>query len=203
MDNSSYKKIILPLVSVKNAKEGIRLNLRKKPSLNLGHAVLGMGTEFGEIRKALSGFLLGHQLTDEMRSELQEELGDFVFYLTLGAREAKVKMPSATKKLVPKHTLTELIMMVDGLVTDNLSQYKRQYYGLPSNTEAISKNIEAMIPLVIQMSWGFLHKPLADVQQGNAEKLMLRYPNGSFDVNSIHAKEAKQADSGTKTAQTA
>lgn len=129
MDVASYKKAVYSTLSVANAKTGLKTMLRNRTALNIGHAIVGLATETGEFLVGVNKFVLGFQLSDDMKANIREELGDCMYYATVGAKELKVKIPSSTKKVKSKQTMAEQILLLNRLATEALSLYKHVYYG--------------------------------------------------------------------------
>lgn len=86
-------------------------------------------------------------------------------------------------------------MEVSSLCTRLLSQYKKVYYGKELDIEKISVLLIQLLDVVWDASWVLLGKPIVEVMQFNNEKLLTgpnaRYPQGTFDVAAIDAKESK------------
>lgn len=130
MDVSQYRKKVMGHLSTGAAKKGLRVMSGNKRMLNLGHAMVGVAAGSGEVLKATELFVLGVvQMSDEVRARFRDELGGALMYTVSGAKELKVKIPSSTKKVKPKHTMSELILKLDSISTDLLILYKDVYLG--------------------------------------------------------------------------
>jgi hypothetical protein len=138
MKVSEYAKMVMGTVSVKDAKTGLRAMLSNKRTLNLGHAIIGVNTEIGELTVATTPFLIGTKpyfdsdgkLKAEYAADITEELGDTLWYTILGAKMLRMKVPSSTKKIKPTMLPTELVLKLNEISTELLSLFKKTYYGV-------------------------------------------------------------------------
>lgn len=251
MKGNEYAKMVMSTVSVADAKAGLRAMLSNKRTLNIGHAIVGVNTEIGELMSAVMPFLIGvapffdttGKLKPEYAADIEEELGDLMWYTTLGAKMLKVKLPSTSKKIKPTATPTELVFKANALAVDLLSLFKKTYYGIglgeamielektaeeiaaaqaradaiaisrgrsaipvrttkrgpsPTKDAFIARIAEVwaeLIPLVYQMSWSYLGKPIGEVMDSNHEKLAsgpkARYKDGVFSKEAAEARADK------------
>ncbi len=190
MNNASYKKAVFKTLSVKPAKDGLRKLVRKAPTLNLSHAIVGLKSEMGELMQGLEGYLLGKQLTPAMKHNAMEELGDAGYYLTVACRSLHITMPASTKRVALKGmTLTAALLKLDSLATDMLDQFKKTFYGRDLNMEAVAALVKEFIPLYFAVVYTLLGMTVAVVMDGNIAKLSARYPQGFFDNADQHARD--------------
>lgn len=176
--------------------------LRKRTTLNLGHALVGIGTEIGEIVECLAPYISGaSQLTQGLRDGTRNEFGDLCYYTVLAAKVAKRKVPASTKKVKLKHgTTTEALLRLNTLGKDLLSQYKRVYYGLPLNEEKIGPLLDQLIELVWELSYTLFGEPPAGLLAENTAKLQKRFSTGQFTQQAIIDKEASEAPAAAPVA---
>lgn len=141
-----YKKMVKTLASQGDAKTGLRTMASNRLALNVGHAIIGVCTEVGELLEATTGFLAGHQvfgndgllIDHDLANHVREELGDIAWYTTLGSIWLKSpKLPSITKKIKPTATKTELLLQINNVSTELLSLFKKVYYGKGLGDKAV------------------------------------------------------------------
>lgn len=195
MKSNEYKRLVrVTLAPVKTAKAGIRSNLRKAAIVNIGHAISGVTSEISELMVELKPFLLGEQLTDAVRSAARPEFGDLLYYVAVGARDLKVKLPSSTKKVRDKSTITTQILALTDLQEKLLGLQKKQYYGQEFDLDAIKATWEQLVERVWSLSLTLFNEPPAEMMAENIVKLKTRYPDAQWDAaavaNKNHANEA-------------
>lgn len=193
MDVPSYKRAVMKTLSVKPAKEGMKVMMRKIATLNVAHGIVGLKSETGELLEGLQPYLLGHQLNDTMRHNAMEELGDCAYYMTVLCRTLHVSLPASTKKVALKGmTLSKALLDLDKIATDLLDQFKKTFYGRELNIETITKLLKEFVPLYYAVCFTLFGAPVAVVMDGNIAKLSARYPKGYFDNDAQHARDKKK-----------
>lgn len=201
MKTNEYRKSIMPKLSVKEAKAGIRQMIRKKNVMNLGHALVGIDSEIGETMIELSPYLLGHQLNDHIRAAARPEFGDIGFYLVVACKQLKIKLPSSTKKLkLHGKTTSEALFDLQRLGTKLISAYKKVYYGQELNQQKVSDLLNELIPLYWQLCYTLFGVTPSEVFAENAAKLDARYKTGVFSTEAIAAKDAADAEAEKQAA---
>ena len=192
---AAFKKGALSTWSVKPAKKGVREMTRHTTTLNIGHALVGLGTESGELMEVASNYILGLEGLGDIQEALLDELSDVVYYCVVAAKFLKIPLPPIKRKPKSLPPAGECLMEVSSLCTRLLSQYKKVYYGKELDIEKISVLLIQLLDVVWDASWVLLGKPIVEVMQFNNEKLLTgpnaRYPQGTFDVAAIDAKESK------------
>lgn len=160
MKVSEYSKMVMSTVSVEHAKIGLRTMLGNRRTLNIGHAIIGVNTEVGELMVATADYLAGQPifqsdgaLSADVGANVREELGDIAWYTMLGAKFLKVRMPASTKKIKPTATPTELLLKINGVSTELLSLFKKTYYakGLGEPSVELKRSKEEIKLLTARM----------------------------------------------------
>lgn len=193
MDNVTYRKNVLRTLSTKDAKIGLRNVTRKRKTLDLFHAIMGVSTEVGEVQTALYPYLQGHPLNAAVLAAARPEFGDLLYFVCLAAKNAGVKLPASTKKSRLKGmTPTQAILSLSHLSTEMLSGAKKVMYGRSLLDEAVSERISKNLCSLIVVLWGLIYT-LYEVTPSvlmheNIEKLKLRFPDGVFDADKADAQ---------------
>lgn len=196
MKNPLYRKNMMATLSVKPAKAGIRQNLRKQKTLNLGHALVGIGAEVGEVLKALGPFVSGaSQMTSELRAAARPEFGDVFYFTFLGAKMLKMKVPASTKRAKLKGvTITEALLHLNELGTEFVGDFKKIYYDMPLDEAAITARLESFIQLLWGIVYTIYNEPPAAIMEENIEKLAAKYPGQVFSTEAAAAADAKKKE---------
>lgn len=138
MTNANYRRGVFLTLSQKPAKDGIRRLSQNQKQVNLYHAIVGISTEMGETFKALRPYVTGaHGLTDDMRKQAFEELGDVLYYIFVAAKVLQHKVPTLSRKVKLHGTITEALVDMNILAADMLDMVKKQFYG-PQTKQAIN-----------------------------------------------------------------
>jgi hypothetical protein len=177
-------------------------------------------------------YILEGIMTPEAKDNAFEELGDFSYY-TVGvlAKELKVKVPSATKKMKLVGTIGHGLLELDVLATAVLSLAKKNFYGVAlkehhengearmaldveaqeakelANQTQMALKVEQAITLFYQLVYAIFGEAPDVVFAGNIAKLALRYPDGFFDTDTAlsdkdtPAEVAKAKAAGDQVAQ--
>lgn len=193
MKSNEYKRQArLTLSPVKIAKAGIRANINKKSKVNIGHALIGVVSEVGELQDTLSRFLTGAtQLTDDLRKDAREELGDVLYYVAIGAKELKLKLPTSTKKVKLHGTITEQVLALNYFSTALSGLYKKQYYGEQIPLDRVTELWENLIQQVWGVCFTLFGEPPATIMEENIAKLHQRYGGSEWNAQgSAHLKAA-------------
>ena len=131
MDNATFRKNVFKTLSVKPAKLGLRNVAKNTNRTNIMHASIGIATEAMELVVGLGPYLLGSsKLTDTMKVNAFEEMGDLGYYLAVLAKSLKFKLPSSSKKVRLKGmTRSEAVLQLleaSSLIGDVA---KKNFYG--------------------------------------------------------------------------
>lgn len=131
MDNSVYRRNVFKTLSVRPAKIGLKYVSRNTNRTNVMHASFGLLTEASELVTGLAPYLLGvSRLTEPMKINAFEEMGDIGYYLSVLSKALKVKLPASSKKVRLK-TMTRSAALLEVLrlsqLIGNLS--KKVFYG--------------------------------------------------------------------------
>lgn len=121
MQIGTFRKNVMKTAFSKQAKLGMRVVSKSTQRTNIVHATVAMKAHTGHLIQALSQYMLGLQLTQEMKSASFTAMGDIGYDLTLLCRNLKVKMPASTKKSKLVGTRSAALLALDGLTTDLLA----------------------------------------------------------------------------------
>lgn len=197
MKSNQYKNAIVKTLAFKESKVGLRTMMRKRSNLWLGHALVGINSEWGEFMESITPFILGHQLSDTIRVGSREEFGDYLYYLSLAAKVQGLYLPSSSRKSGLKGvTLTQAIMTLNSGAKELLSLYKKVYYGKELDHQKIDDLLKSQIILTWQFCNSFYGEPPQGLMVENIAKLQKRF-GGSFSVEAINKKEAAEAEAAS------
>lgn len=137
MENSIYKANVFKTLSVKPAKAGLRYVSRNTNRTNIMHAALGLVTEAGELVEGLTPYILGaERLSEKMKINAFEEMGDLGYYMMVLAKTLKIKLPTSSKKVRLKGmTRSAAILEILRLSSAMANLGKKVFYG-PVMSEA-------------------------------------------------------------------
>lgn len=178
MKAAAYRKYVAGKVSPpKTSKAGIRRNMRTRKLLNIGHGIIGFCTEVGELQQGLHAYLTGaSQMRDDMKVNAREEMGDIGFYLIgILAKELKIKVPTTGKKVKLTGTITENIMLLDGLATDALDVHKKAYYDRDYDLVRLADRVTLAVTYYYGICFSLFGEPPAQILEENKAKLDARY----------------------------
>lgn len=146
MDNILYRKNVFKTLSIKPAKLGLKFVSRNTVRTNVFHAGLGLFTEAGEFVTGLAPYLLGSsKLTEPMKVNAFEEMGDMGYYLAVLAKSLKVKLPSSGKKVKLKGmTRSEAILKLLAASSEIGDLCKKSLYG----PKMVEKTREKVVQVV-------------------------------------------------------
>jgi hypothetical protein len=146
MDNVLYKKNVFKTLSIKPAKLGLKFVASNTVRTNVFHAGLGMFTEGGELVVGLAPYLLGaSKLTEPMKVNAFEEMGDLGYYLAVLCKSLKIKMPSSSKKVKLKGmTRSEAVLALFACTSEVGDLCKKVLYGPKTKMVEREKLIKSM-----------------------------------------------------------
>lgn len=138
MQIATFRKNVMKTVNAKPVKMGLRQAAKNTARTNTVHATISLKTHTGQLLQTLSNYVLGLQMTQEMKDGAQVVLGDIGYDLTILCRVLKVKMPSATKKIKLSGTRTAALLALDGMATELLAIVERGTFAGPQ-METVTK----------------------------------------------------------------
>lgn len=216
MDSNLYRRNVLATLSVKPAKAGLRRIASNTVRTNVSHAIVGFCGEVSELLVGMADYLLGvKKLTQIEGINILEEMGDIGYYLVVGCKFAKVKVPGSGKKVkLVGMTLGKALMELNRLAADLQDLFHRNAYYGPKYledgktvdvvaTEALEAErlvkTQAILAEAVALYWPLCYElfaePPATVFEANINKLTLRYGAGYF---SMTAQEARDKDAEAK-----
>ena len=220
MENSVYKSNVFKTLSIKPAKLGLKYVSRNTSRTNVMHACLGMVTEAGELIQGLTPYILGaSKLTDPMKVNAFEEMGDIGYYMMVLAKTLKIKLPTSSKKVRLKgmtnmskkvfygpvmttatreKTITNL--NPDGTVA-GLEKVNETYEVINAeSTQALYAERDALVvgymnelvPLYWALCFDMFEVPPSHVFVGNIAKLSKRYGEGFFQLSEAETRDVEE-----------
>ena len=146
MENSVYKSNVFKTLSVKPAKLGLKYVSRNTNRTNVMHAAIGLMTEAGELLEGLTPYILGvERLSDKMKINAFEEMGDIAYYMVVLSKTLKVKLPTSSKKVRLKGmTRSAAILEILRLATAIANMSKKVFYG-PVMAEADREKVATVL----------------------------------------------------------
>lgn len=134
MQIGTFRKNVMKTVAVRGAKLGLKVTSRNTNRTNIAHSTVALKADIGTLMQSLSGYVLGQQMTQEMKDDSLSVMGEIGYDLTILCRVLKVKMPSSTKKAKLVGTRTAGLLELDSLATDLLKQVERGVFVAPKMT---------------------------------------------------------------------
>jgi hypothetical protein len=131
MQIGQFRKNVMKTVNTKAAKAGVRQVSRNTLKANLSHAGVGLAVSVGNVVQALSKYVLGEQIKQEMKDDALIEMGNVGYHLVVLARLLKVKLPSSTKKIKLVGTRTAALIELQGVTTDLLEVVAHGLFDAP------------------------------------------------------------------------
>jgi len=120
MPIGNFRKNAMKTVATKPAKLGLRVVSKNTARTNIAKATVSLAANTGSLVQALNQYVLGLQLTQEMKDRAFVAMGDVGYDLTILCRVLKCKMPASTKKSKLVGTRTAALLTLNGLATDLL-----------------------------------------------------------------------------------
>lgn len=226
MDNVTYRKNVFKTLSIKPAKLGLRFVSRNTARTNVFHAGLGLFTESAELVSGLSTYLLGStRLTEPMKINAFEEMGDIGYYLSVIAKSLKAKLPSSGKKVrLTGMTRSEAILKLLKASADIGDLSKKVLYGpemmkKASGSEVLVIDVVAsnalyedrnakikailekdFIPVYWALCFDMFDVPPSNLFVGNIAKLSKRYGEGMFQLSEAEHRDTEEEMDAMTTA---
>lgn len=176
---------------------GMRQASRTRALANLSHGLAGIVAETLELQVGMTQFLIfGSQMTEEIRMNVIEELGDLGYFLTVATRSLRMHFPSPTKKYkkFPLYTTkTTIVYDMIHVACEIADLQKKMYYGRVLNLDAIKEAVGKMVYLYWMACSLLVDKSPAEIFDMNIAKLSARYGNGYFEsILEAHRNKAKE-----------
>jgi hypothetical protein len=115
MKFGTYRNVAMKSVNVRAAKNGLRLLAKSTPSTVECKAIVGLNLGLGLLVRVTTPYLLGDQLSNDVRAQSLDALADVGYNLVLLARTLKVKLPTSTKKVKLVGTVSLGILTLAGM----------------------------------------------------------------------------------------
>lgn len=208
MKTNEFKRVVNKTLSAKTEKEAFRSILRKQRGVNLLYSALGLSVAVGKLEHSLQGYVLGHQLTPDMKAGSRHAFGGVAHHGVAVAKLVKAKVPSSQRKIKPRNTPTFLLTQISHLSTQVLAQIfataadARSHKLTPGelaqakasgvkvrptqitvpalNVERIGSDTSELLNALCELSWALYHEPISVVMGSHAEELKSQYPVGYF-----------------------
>lgn len=182
MSQKEYTTKVLSTLSA-DGKHGLVVLGRKKKSLNLGHAIMGISSETGETVIGLTPFLLGQQLSAVNMINVREELGDLCYFTAVAVKELGIKGVQAAKRYKAPKDATIAGTLLAMVETQNalIDLLKKCFYGRELDFAKAEPLVEKFVPQLFTLIDLLFQCPPAEIYESNIAKLQVRYPAGFFD----------------------
>lgn len=191
METAVFKRNVLRTLSAKTAKAGLRTIARKTPSVFVLQAIIGLNTEFGRLKNALHPYMLGHQLTDGIRTDAKSSAGGVYYYTVLLARTLKTKIPGSGKKVHLKDmTMTEGLLKLDTLTGDLMYSAAGVFSGEDLDLDDIKATCDSIIALLWPLTYDLIGTTPAEVFEEYMAGLSNVFPTGLFSSDDAEYKAA-------------
>lgn len=121
METKDFKRNSVKTMNPKLIKAGLKDIAAIRVEANLTHEVLATRSAVGHLMRDLQDYIVpGVQLRDAHRTAAKENLGEVLQHAVTVAKILKAKVPSAQKKIKPKHTPTHLLIEIDRVANQML-----------------------------------------------------------------------------------
>lgn len=144
MDTNQFKGNVIKTLSQKPARAGLRHLAGNQVRTNIAHCITGFADEVSELFGAMRGYILGEQFSDQMRKDATEEFGDIAYFLVTLAKQLKVKVPSAGKKLKLEGTRLAAMLDLQADAQYMLDLQKKYYYGVQTKDEPYEAGVRKL-----------------------------------------------------------
>jgi hypothetical protein len=134
MTIGTFRRHVGRTLTPKATKLALRGVSKNTVRTHAAHGAVSLKTHTGQLLQATSQYLLGLQMTQEMKDNAAVALGDIGYDLTVIARVLKAKMPSSTKKVKLVGTRAAALLQLDSLATDLLHQAEQGLFAPPKMT---------------------------------------------------------------------
>lgn len=121
MQTGTFRKNVRKTIVTRPVKLALRGVAKDTTRTNLTLLATRLKTDTGNLLQALGPYVLGHQLTPDMRHDAFAVLGDIGADLIGISSILKVKFPASTKKTKLTGTRSAALLHLDSLTTDILS----------------------------------------------------------------------------------
>lgn len=134
MQIGTFRRNVGKTLAVKAMKTALRTVSKNTARTQIAQATVGLKRDTGRLLQVTSQYLLGLQMTQEMKNDAFLVLGDIGYDIAAAARVLKVKLPSSTKKSKLVGTRSAAILQLDSLATDLLQQAAAGLFVCPKMT---------------------------------------------------------------------
>jgi hypothetical protein len=123
-----FRRQVAKTFAVKATKIGLRNASKSTSRVLAAQSAVALKAHTGQLVQATSQYLLGLQMTQEMKDAAFVAMGDIGFDLTALCRVLKVKLPSSTKKSKLVGTRAAAILQLDSLTTNLLVEAQESMF---------------------------------------------------------------------------
>lgn len=134
MQIGTFRRNVMKTQTVKATKLALRTVSKNTARTQVSQGAVALKGHTGQLLQVASQYILGSQMTQEMKDEAFTIMGDIGGDLALLARVLKVKLPSATKKIKLTGTRGAGLLMLDSLATDILRRAEQGLFATPKMT---------------------------------------------------------------------
>lgn len=135
MKIGTFRRNVGKTLTVKATKTALRTVSKSTTRTQVAQATVALKGHTGRLLQTTGQYLLGLQMTQEMKDDAFRVLGDIGYDLASLSRVFKVKMPSTTKRAKLVGTRSAAILQLDSLATDLLRQAEKGLFVAPKTTK--------------------------------------------------------------------
>jgi len=180
MKTNEFRRVVTKTLEPKTIKTGVRNVLRKAKTVNLMESIIGVRYETGNLMEAMRPYILGFQLTPQVKANAKESMGCILHHAVNAAKLLKVKVPSSQRKVKVQATPTSLLTDLDAASNHLLEGYYAAHQGNNLDEATIIKSIEGILADVYQLQWALYGAPVATLMDEHLGFLKTSYPEGFF-----------------------
>lgn len=125
------KSLMKSVVSAKTAKLGLKVTSKDTTRTAIAHQAVSLKESMGHILSAFERYILGFQITPQIKTDALDPMGDFGANLVILARFLKVKTPTASKKVRLAGTTTAGLLRLDNITTKILGLAEKSLFSEP------------------------------------------------------------------------
>lgn len=134
MQTGLFRRQVMKTMSVKASKLALRTVAKNTQRVQIAQGTVALKVHSGRLMQAMSQYVLGLQMTQEMKQDADVALGDIGYDLALLSRVLKAKLPSATKKSKLVGTRAAALLHLDVLSTNLLDAVQKGLFVSPKMT---------------------------------------------------------------------
>jgi hypothetical protein len=212
MESNLYKRNVLATVSVKPAQAGLRRLASNTVRVNVSHAMVGLAQTVSDLLVNMTGYILGSERWDKIDKEAAvKAMGDVGYYLAIGCKYAKVKLPGSGKKVkLVGMTRGKALMELNRVAAEVATVFHDSVYHGPVfleggklidkeataavEAERLAK-VQGLLDTAVKMYWPLCYdmfqEPPAYVFGKHIESLAAQFGKETFVMNmeEAHAKD--------------